>query len=215
MALTKRSRRIRERLWTPSLLYHMQLQMLEHVTTCPQTFATQRSARPVSASVHSVHRNPVGHVDRLTITGTGLKKWSPDNLSFECENNQRAYNLPTTRPALRLPTADAADSPCGIAEAAILVIEMEDVLVAKMVSGLVSAVNSSNMRRLISRFSETALSVHSTDWKERVDAPAYLYDHIDVPQPSHPHSMINDRYTFTCKSRVGFLNLSFRDIFGQ
>lgn len=63
-----------------------------------------------------------------------------------------------TRPALRLPTADAGDSPCGTADAAILVIEMEDVLVAKIVSGLVSAVNSSNMRRLISTFSEAALS---------------------------------------------------------
>jgi len=152
---------------------------------------------------------------RLTITGTGLKKWSPDNLSFECESNRRAYNVPTTRPALRLPTADAADSPCGTAEAAILVIEMEDVLVAKIVSGLVSTVNSSNIRRLISRFSETALGVHSTDWKERVDLPAHLDDHIDVSQPSHPHSMINDRYSFTCMSRVGFLNLSFRDILGQ
>jgi hypothetical protein len=153
-------------------------------------------------------------VYKLTITGTGLKKWSPDNLSFERENNRRAYNLPTTRPALRLPTADAADSPCGTAEAAILVIEMEDVLVAKIVSGLVSAVNSSNMRRLISRFSETALR-HSTDWNERVELPAHLDDHINVSQPSYPHSVINDRYTFTCMSRVGFLNLSFRDILGQ
>jgi hypothetical protein len=158
MALTKRLRRIRERLWTPSRLYHMQPQTPEHVTTCPPKFATRRSARPVSASVHSVRRCPVGPVYRLTITGTGLKKWSPDNVSFECETNRRANNLPMTRPALRLPTADAADSPCGTAEAAILVIEMEDVLVAKIVSGLVSAVNSSNMRRLISRFSETALS---------------------------------------------------------
>lgn len=158
MALTKRLRRIQERPWTPSRLYHMQPQTPEHVTTCPPKFATRRSARPVSASVHSVRRCPVGPVYRLTITGTGLKKWSPDNLSFECETNGRADNLPITRPALRLPTADAADSPCGTAEEAILVIEMEDVLVAKIVSGLVSAVNSSNMRRLISRFSETALS---------------------------------------------------------
>jgi hypothetical protein len=152
----------------------------------------------------------------LTITGTGLKKWSPDNLSFKCESNRRAYNLPITRPALRLPTADAADSPCGTAEAAILVIEIEDVLVAKMVSGLVSAANSPNMRCLISRFSETAFEcVHSTDWKKRVDLPAHLYDHIDVSQPSNPHSLINDGYSFTCVSRVDFLNLSFRDVLGQ
>jgi hypothetical protein len=193
----------------------MQLQTPEHVITCPLTSATQRSARPVSASVHSVRHCPVGPVCGLTITGTGLKKWSPDSLSFECESNRRAYNLPITRPALRLPTADAADSPCGTAEAAILVIEMEDVLVAKIVSGFVSAANSTNMRCLISRFSETALSVHSTDWKGRVDLPAHLDDHIDVSQPSQPHIMINDRYSFTCMSRVGFLNLSFRDILGQ
>jgi hypothetical protein len=136
-------------------------------------------------------------------------------MSFECESNRRTYNLPITRPALRLPTADAVDSPCGTAEAAILVIEMEDVLVAKIVSGLVSAANSPNMLCLISRFSETALSVHSTGWKEQVDFPAHLDNHINVSQPSHPHSLINDRYSFTCMSRVGFLNLSFRDILGQ
>src|SRR5260370_42299306 len=54
MALARDLRRIRERLWTPSRLYHMQPQTPEHVTTCPRSFAAQRSVRPVSASVHSV-----------------------------------------------------------------------------------------------------------------------------------------------------------------
>jgi hypothetical protein len=123
-------------------------------------FATLRLTQPISASLHSVHHYPVGPGFWPTITGTGLKKWSPNHPSFEHESTQRAFNLPTTRPALRLPSADAADSPCGTAEAAILVMEMDDVLVAKMVSGLVSAASSLNMRCLTSRFSDTALNVN-------------------------------------------------------
>ena len=151
-----RWRRIPGRLWTSPSLYHMQPQTPEHVTTYRQTFAALRSTRPVSACLHSAHHCSVGFVVWPTITGTGLKKWSPDGLSFEREGTRHAFNSPTTRPALRLPSADAVDSPCGTAEAAILVIEMDDVLLARIVSGLVSAASSPNMRCLTSRFSETA-----------------------------------------------------------
>ncbi len=59
-------------------------------------------------------------------------------------------------------------------------IEMEDVLVAKIVSGLVSAASSPNMRCLTSRFSETALGAHSMNLKEKVGLPAHLDDHVDI-----------------------------------
>jgi hypothetical protein len=145
-----------------------------------------------------------------------LKKWSPNRLSFERESTQRAFNSPTTRPALRLPSSDAADSPTGTAEAAILVMEIDDVLVAKIVSGLVSATSSLNMRCLTSRFSETALDVTFSELETRKSVlPAHLNDHIDVSQRPHPHSRINDRYAFPCMSRVCFLDLSLRDILGQ
>ncbi len=86
--------------------------------------------------------------------GVEKMKSCPD---WSFDEFRSSSDLPITRPALLFPNADAADSPCGTAEEAILVIEIEDVFVAKMVSGLVSAANSENIRRFTSRFSETAL----------------------------------------------------------
>jgi hypothetical protein len=101
-------------------------------------------------------------------------------------------DLPTTRPALLFPSADAADSPCGTAEEAILVIEMDDVFVARMVSGLVSAAKSENIRCLSSRFSEAALR-HDTPHQQRATrttpftyAPQSPYPRLATPAlPQH------------------------------
>jgi hypothetical protein len=152
---------------------------LDTVTSLSHAIAKARARDNVSSDVcnaeinstsfckfYSVHHCPVGPMFWPTITGTGLKKWSPDRRSFEYECTQRAFNSPTTRPALRLPSADAADSPCGTAEAAILVMEIDDVLVAKIVSGPVSAASSLNMRCLTSRFSETALDITFSELKQ-------------------------------------------------
>jgi hypothetical protein len=49
-----------------------------------------------------------------------------------------------TRAALAFPASDAAVSPDGIAAAAILVMLIEDVLVANMVSGRTSAASDVN-----------------------------------------------------------------------
>ena len=51
--------------------------------------------------------------------------------SFERESELTRDNVPTTRVALFLPNADTADSRCSTAEAAISVIEMDDVSVAQ------------------------------------------------------------------------------------
>jgi len=72
-----------------------------------------------------------------------LKKWSPAaNISIY-ENVRGSYS-PITREALALPASDAAVSPDGIAAAAILVMLIEEVLVANMVSGRTSAANDAN-----------------------------------------------------------------------
>ena len=74
-----------------------------------------------------------------TITGTGLKKCRP-----------------TTLDALSLPSGSAAVLPSGIVDAAIFVMLMEDVFVARMVFGDSSAESVRKMFCLMDRFSEAA-----------------------------------------------------------
>lgn len=73
------------------------------------------------------------------MTGTGLKKWRP-----------------TTREALFFPSSLVGFRPSGIAAAAILVILIELVFVARIASGLSSAENSWKIFCFKGRFSETA-----------------------------------------------------------
>ena len=77
------------------------------------------------------------------MTGTGLKKCSP-----------------TTRPALAFPSSLAAVAPWGMAAAAIFVMLIELVLVARMASGLSSAVSSAKIFSFNDRFSDTAYVTH-------------------------------------------------------
>ncbi len=63
---------------------------------------------------------------------------------------------PTTLDALSLPSVSAAVLPSGMAIAAIFVMLMEDVFVARMVLGDSSADRVRKMPCLIARFSETA-----------------------------------------------------------
>lgn len=63
---------------------------------------------------------------------------------------------PTTRLALFLPSALEAVDPSGIVDAAILVILMDDVLVARMVSAGSSAEKFRKIACFNARFSETA-----------------------------------------------------------
>ena len=74
-----------------------------------------------------------------TITGTGLKKWRP-----------------TTRDVLSLPSGSAAVLPCGIVEAAIFVMLIDEVLVARIVFGESSSERERKMPCLSAKFSETA-----------------------------------------------------------
>ena len=73
------------------------------------------------------------------MTGTGLKKCRP-----------------TTRAVLSLPSGSDADLPSGIVDAAILVMLIEDVLVASMVFGESSAESERKIPCFNARFSETA-----------------------------------------------------------
>lgn len=126
----------------------------ELATMFPQMFAMPRSVRPISVVAFNVVS--VGHGKYTYHHRNGVEKMK-SCLYYSLNEFGSSSDLPTTRPALLFPNADAADSPFGTAEEAILVIEIDDVFVAKMVSGLVSAANSENIRCLSSRFSETAL----------------------------------------------------------
>ncbi len=75
--------------------------------------------------------------------------------------NDEMRHSPTTLLALFRPSADDPVSPSGIVAAAIFVILIEDVLDARMASGLSLAESSRKMDCFSSSFSETALlSVH-------------------------------------------------------
>ena len=63
---------------------------------------------------------------------------------------------PTTLEALSLPSGSAAVLPSGIVEAAIFVILIEDVFVARIVFGDSSAESVRKIPCLIAKFSETA-----------------------------------------------------------
>lgn len=67
--------------------------------------------------------------------------------------------IPTTREVLSFPSLLAGATPFGTAEAAIFVILIELVLVAKIASGLSSAANSLNIVCLSDRFSDTAFGI--------------------------------------------------------
>lgn len=64
--------------------------------------------------------------------------------------------IPTTREVLFLPSSLAGVTPSGTAAAAIFVMLIELVLVAKIASGRSSMANSLNMDCLRERFSDTA-----------------------------------------------------------
>jgi len=89
------------------------------------------------------------------MTGTGLKKCKP--LVHQLREFLRAPNdSPTTRLEIVRPSSLAALTPSGIADAAILVILIELVLVASMASGFNSEVNDSKIFFFIGRDSDTA-----------------------------------------------------------
>ncbi len=104
-------------------------------------FGVQESTQPVSvdASLTQICSVWIGR----TITGTGLKKWRPVAVHKIYENIRRPYP-PITRAALAFPASDAAVAPDRIAAAAILVMLIEEVLVANMVSGRTSAASDAN-----------------------------------------------------------------------
>jgi len=124
--------------------------------------------------------------------------------SFERESELTRDNVPTTRAALFLPNADTADSRCSTAEAAISVIEMDDVLIAQ------DSVGASESSRLpvprrgyalldleILQDSDSLranVEVERTEIKqtEQVGLQAHLYDYIDAPQPWYPYGQIDD-----------------------
>jgi len=72
--------------------------------------------------------------------------WSADQLSFEREGDLTRDNVPTTRAALFLPSADAQDLHWATAETAILVIEMDDESVARMASDDVLTASPADMQ---------------------------------------------------------------------
>ena len=73
--------------------------------------------------------------------------WSADQLSFEREGDLTRDNVPTTRAALFLPSADAQDLHWATAETAILVIKMDDALVvARMASDGVLTASPADMQ---------------------------------------------------------------------
>jgi len=63
-------------------------------------------------------------------------QWCPDQLSLEHESGLTHYNIPACAPLFSL-SPTVGDSPCSTAGAEILVIEMDDVLVAGIASGIV------------------------------------------------------------------------------
>lgn len=65
-------------------------------------------------------------------------------------------HTPTTRPALAFPSSLAGLTPAGTAAAAILVMLIELVFVAKIASGRSSAANDANIDCFSGRDSETA-----------------------------------------------------------
>jgi len=89
------------------------------------------------------------------MTGTGLKKCKPAR-RVSSVRDKPGYDIPTTRDALFFPTSLAALALLGMADAAILVILIELVFVARIASGLSSAANDANMDCLRGRDSETA-----------------------------------------------------------
>lgn len=106
-------------------------------------------------------RKKCGVCRELTITGTGLKKCSPIQCQIHGFNAQFGkadviWYAPTTLEVLSLPTSDAAVFPSGIALAAIFVIEMDDVFVANIASGLNSLLNSVKIFCFNVKFSDTA-----------------------------------------------------------
>jgi len=119
----------------------MQVRRILRVPTCLLTFGVQESTQPVSvdASLVQVRSVWLGR----TITGTGLKKWRPVAVHKYIKRSEGYYS-PITRAVLAFPASDAAVSPDGIAAAAILVMLIEEVLVANMVSGRTSAVSNAN-----------------------------------------------------------------------
>lgn len=73
-------------------------------------------------------------------------------------------SIPTTRPAIFLPSSLAALTSFGTAEAAILVILMELVFVARMALGLISAANDANMACFKGRDSDTAYATNLSQY---------------------------------------------------
>jgi len=89
------------------------------------------------------------------MTGTGLKKCKPAR-RVSSVRGKPGYHIPTTRDALFFPSSLAALALLGMADAAILVMLIELVFVARIASGLSSAANDANMDCLRGRDSETA-----------------------------------------------------------
>ena len=84
---------------------------------------------------------------------------------MQCSRFTRGNNLehrqygPTVRDALFFPASDADVCPSGMVAAAIFVIDIEEVFVARIASGLSSADNDLNIVCFRERFSDTAYEV--------------------------------------------------------
>ena len=125
-------------------LYRMRSHMRGHDPGFPEKSALQRSVRRVSVAAVTANRREIQAIwyrprDERTITGTGLKKCRP-----------------TTLDVLSLPSGSAAVFPSGIVVAAIFVMLMEDVFVARIVFGESSADSVLKMLSLIAKFSAAA-----------------------------------------------------------
>lgn len=73
-----------------------------------------------------------------------------------CREDKSIAFGPTTREADAFPSEDVGAVPSGTAAAAIFVMLIEDVFVARIASGRSSAANERNIEVLISTFSEAA-----------------------------------------------------------
>lgn len=93
----------------------------------------------------------------ITMTGTGLKKWRPVMLHV---GTRQLYDIedhtPTTREAVLRPSALVGDTPSGTAVAAIFVMEIDEVLLARIVCGETSLGRAENMDCFTANASDTA-----------------------------------------------------------
>jgi hypothetical protein len=123
-------------------------------------------------------------------------------------------SIPTTRLALAFPSSLAALLPSGTAEAAILVMLIDDVFVASIASGRSCALNEANIDCFSGSDSDTAYSfvrvvnthpfnIHNpistnSKTKKKKKEKTHLDNHVYIPQALQPHLGRHDLYPLPC-----------------